>query len=328
VRPETFFEITKGTDLPAADLEGVRHALVYGDAAPSPATYREKLKLMGEAFVSAEAIERITCEAIRDAADDNVRYLELRCAPHILALRSGLTLPQVIDAIVAGRRHATEGGDISVGCILSLGRFRRVKDHFPVVKVCMEAGGEVFCGIDIFGDLLNFPVGSYAGIINDARALGMGVTIHAGDVRGASNIIEAIGFLGADRIGHGVRVLEDDEARETARMAEVPFEVCLTANVQTATVPGYESHPFLTMRCEGILAVLCTNDPALSGIALSDEFAAAMEHNEMNFREVQQTILDSIHSAFLPQNERLKLAKEFRKQFADVLPQGQALGTG
>ena len=329
VRPETFHELMKGQSDAPTGLDDARRRIVVSTANASAPGYQEKLRCLTACFRSREIIERVTAEAIRDAAADGVRYLELRVEPHELAHHSGQSLDQVFDALLWGRDKATTDGDsdtaIGVGFIVKIGRFQETADHQAVAEACIEAGPDVFCGIAIDGDVLNFPIGEYASIMNAARQAEMGVTIRAGRSRGASNIVEAMSFFSADRIGHGLRVLQNDEAAETARAMEMTFEVCLTANVLTRDVDQYEKHPFLDIREAGIPAVLCTNDPTACGTTLTDEYVHAVEKLGLSLPGLQQSILDAAAGAFIPEDEAFLLQQLLLAGFAEILPPDELL---
>jgi adenosine deaminase len=327
IRVETAHELLRAQDLAdaPATVEATRQRVQFIGRTRGDAPYAEKVEWLQRCFVSTEAIERVAYEAIRDAADDRVVYMELRVAPHLIARRAGCTIDDVLQALVAARNKAMEPGDIRCSYILNLGRQQDARASFPVALACFEVGQPVFCGVAIHGDNLNFPVGDYAAIINGARRAGLGVTIRAGQQRGPGQVIEAITFMGADRIGHGMDVLDNEEAAETARLSGTVFEICMSANVYSGRVRRHRKHPYLKMREEDIPAVLCTNDPTICNTTLTQEFCHALRYLALSMPGVQQTILDSAEGAFLPDHERERLLDRLIEGFAAILPSDELL---
>jgi adenosine deaminase len=326
IRPATAHELLRQVDAAAADdLAATEAQIQFQGWSSGESLYRDKTARLQQCYVSLEAVERIAYEAIRDAAEDRVIYVEIHVAPHKIAERIGASIEQVFEALARGRDRAMSEGGIRASYVLNLGREPDAKAHYPVSRAAFDAGRQLFCAISIHGDNLNFPVGDYAKIINGARRAGLNLTIRAGRTRGASQVVEAITFLGADRVAHGLRVLENEEAAETARMAGIVFEVALTANVLTREVRRYRKHPFLTMRDHDIPAVLCTNDPTVCYTTMSSEYIHAVRSLSLSLPGVQQSILDAADGAFLPPMERETLLDELIEGFAQILPNDQLL---
>src|SRR5512142_288103 len=187
-------------------------------------------------YRSPEIINRITREAVEDAARDNVRYMELRFTPVALSRAERFPLHDVIDWVLSSAREAAEEFGVIVRLLASVNRHESPELAEQVAWLAAEHQQDGLVGLDLAGNEAEFKAEPFAGIFKEARQAGLHITIHAGEWGPAENVREAIEDLGAERIGHGVRVLEDPAITEMARERNIPFEVCVTSNYQTGVV--------------------------------------------------------------------------------------------
>jgi adenosine deaminase len=139
------------------------------------------------------------------------------------------------------------------------------------------------------------------------------VTIHAGEGGPATNVKEAIEELGAERVGHGVRVLENENIVALARERGTAFEVCVTSNYQSGVVNSLDTHPLMEMLDAGLNVTINTDDPSISRITLSHEYYTACEDLHMPQPVLKQRILAAARACFLPENEKEKLVEKLKK---------------
>jgi adenosine deaminase len=156
-------------------------------------------------------------------------------------------------------------------------------------------------------------------VFRAAREAGLGVVAHAGEWTGAESVREAIEVLGVQRVGHGVRVVEDRRVAALARERGVLFEVCVTSNLQSGVIGRLADHPLRQMIALDLLSTLNTDDPAISDITLSSEYAAVTGQLGFGLAEVKQFILNAAEGAFLPPPARAELVADFRQSLASVL---------
>jgi adenosine deaminase len=168
--------------------------------------------------------------------------------------------------------------------------------------------------MDLAGNEAEFPAKPFAGVFRDAHQSGLKLTVHAGEWAGAANVREAIEVLGAERIGHGIRVLEDASAAELARERATVFEVCITSNYQTGSVASLKSHPVMKMLDAGLTVTLCTDDPSISRITLTDEYRRACEELGMPLDTLKARILAAADAGFLPKERRTALIAGLKKE--------------
>jgi adenosine deaminase len=140
----------------------------------------------------------------------------------------------------------------------------------------------------------------------------LNVTLHAGEWGSVENIREAIEVFQADRIGHGVRVLESPAVSALAAERGIPFEVCLSSNIHSGIFPSRADHPFRRMLAAGINASLHSDDPSISGITLADEYLFALQDQQLTRSQLEQSVLSAAQAAFLPQAEKQALLRRLR----------------
>jgi adenosine deaminase len=169
-------------------------------------------------------------------------------------------------------------------------------------------------GLDLAGNEAEFSALPFEGIFKEARQSGLHITIHAGEWSGAANVREAIESLGAERIGHGVRVLEDESVTALAAERKTTFEVCITSNYQSGVVPGLGKHPLVSMLNHGLNVTINTDDPSVSRITLSHEYQMAVDDLGLPMGTLKLTILAAAQACFLPEAEREALVASLEKE--------------
>jgi adenosine deaminase len=267
-------------------------------------------------YRTPEIIGRITREVITDAAADNVRYLELRFTPAALCKARGFAMAEVIDWVIAGMRQAQTAGGPITRLIVSINRHEPPALAEQAIQLAAERMRLGVVGIDVAGNEADHPdLASFTGMLAEARRAGLGLTIHAGEWGGAENVAEAINRYQADRIGHGVRVMEDAAVVAQAREAGIPFEVCLTSNIQSGVATSLSGHPFRRMLAAGLNITLNTDDPSISQITLGHEQWLACEELEMPLAVLKQCLLAGAQAAFLAETERAALSQRLGMEF-------------
>lgn len=271
-------------------------------------------------YRSPEIIARVTRETIADAAADNVRYLELRFTPVALSKAQGFSLAEVMDWVIEGAQRADEEFGVTTRLIASVNRHESLPLAAQVSYLAAERLEQGIVGLDLAGNEADYPAEPFAPIFQAAREKGLRITVHAGEWGPGSNVAVALRDLGAERIGHGIRVLESPEAVELAQEQGAVFEVCLTSNYQSGAVPDYKRHPMREMLDRGLHVTLNTDDPSISQIVLSDEYRLAVEEMGLSLDELRKRVLAAAQASFLPQEEsrllELKLEKEFDQALA------------
>jgi adenosine deaminase len=282
-----------------------------------PSTYQNflaKFSTLRLFYRSPEVIYRITREAVEDAAIDNVRYLELRFTPVALSRAERFPLGDVMDWVCDSAQRAAREFGLRVGLIVSVNRHEIVELAEQVVWLAASRIERGLVGLDLAGNEAEFPAQPFASIFREAKQAGLKVTIHAGEWGSAANVREALEVFDADRIGHGVRVMEDASTVAMARERGTPFEVCVTSNYQTGVAPSLHNHPLMKMLRDGLCVTIGTDDPSISQITLTDEYQRACEELEMPQQILKERILAAARASFLPDVEREKLVNELKQE--------------
>ena len=266
--------------------------------------FLSKFNSLRSFYRSPEVIGRITREAIEDAALDNVRYLELRFTPVALSRAERFPMSEVMDWVCENARESAKVYGINVRLIASVNRHESVELAEQVARLSIERRSRGIVGFDLAGNEAQYPALPFAPLFKETRQAGLKITVHAGEWGGAENIREAIETFSADRIGHGVRILEDENIISLARAHATPFEVCLTSNYQSGAVRDLAGHPAARMLAAGLNVSFNTDDPSVSRISLGDEYRLAVEDLMIPLAVLKERILAGAWAAFLPDPEK------------------------
>lgn len=317
LRFETIRELARrnGMDLPAtAELRNL--VQVQDDEPFTFENFLSKFTTLRLFYRSPEVITRITREAIEDAAADNVRYLEMRFTPVALSRAEGFPLADVMDWVIEATKRAEEEFNITTRLIASVNRHESPALAAQVSYLAaerMQAG--IVVGLDLAGDESGFSAEPFAEIFHAAKQNGLGITVHAGEWNTGENVALAVQLLEADRIGHGIRVLESEKAIQITKDLKTPFEVCITSNYQSGVVSCIDDHPITQMLSLGLNATINTDDPSISQLKLSDEYRLACEVLGMSINNLQDRVLAAAQAAFLPEVEKNLLIETLHEEF-------------
>lgn len=316
--PASFFvELAKEfpVPIPAGGLEELERRLTMSGQTPDFKEFLKKFEHLRTFYVSQECIQRATREAVRLAAADNVRYLELRYNPIHFATQMAFGLEQVIEWVTEARDSAAAEFGIQVELIATVNRNDPVQESLPVIEAAISGAGRHFVGIDIAGDENEGNLVRFAGVVRKARGAGLGITVHAGEVGPAANVRDAIRLLGAHRIGHGIRVLDDPEVVKLAKQSGTVFEVCPSSNLCTGAVSSIDKHPVVEMGRAELAVTICTDDPAICATTLSDEYALLAKTFGLERSDFLELNLTALQGAFRPREERGQLSMMFEEEF-------------
>lgn len=320
LRLVTLLEVARAHGIDLLGTDRLRPLVqVHADDPFTSQNFLSKFETLRKFYRSPDVIARITQEAIADAAQDNIRYLELRFTPVALSKVENFPLSEVIDWVIEGARSAQEKYGVITRLIASVNRHESPKLAAEVASLAAERQNQGVVGLDLAGNEASFPAAPFAPIFTEARQAGLHITIHAGEWGGAVNVAQAITQLAAERIGHGVRVLEDLAVVALARERGTTFEVCMTSNYQTGVVPPLSEHPFLSMLEAGLNVTINTDDPSISQITLSDEYFLAGEKFNLPVEVLRGRVLAATQAAFLPEPERRTLVASLDQEFSRVI---------
>jgi adenosine deaminase len=316
LRLKTLYEIAQQypLDLPTRNIEELRPYVQVTNDEPNFRNFLGKFDALRRFYKSPEIINRFTYEVIEDAVSDNVRYLELRFTPMALAKTQGYPLHEVVHwALMAVEQARKDFPRVQVELIASINRHEAMEIAETVTQIAVDHK-DVIVALDLAGDEVNFPAAPFAPLFREAKQAGLGITVHAGEWTGPATVRHAIEALGAERIGHGVRVVEDLEVAQLARERGVTFEVCVTSNLQSGVIQRISDHPLRDMLFLNLKATVNTDDPSVSDISLTDEYEVVVEDLGLTTDHLRTAIITAAHSTFLPPAERGRLVDQFRAE--------------
>lgn len=323
LRPGTVVELADETGysgLPTTDVD--RLGRWFRDAADSGSLekYLETFAHTCGVMQTEEALSRVAAECVEDLADDGVVYAEVRYAPELFVER-GLSLEAVVEAVQdgfeRGRKAAAERGrHIRVGQLLCA--MRQHARALEIADLTVRYRDRGVVGFDIAGPEAGYPPTRNLDAFEFLREKNAHFTIHAGEAFGLASIWEAIQHCGAERLGHGVRIVDDittadDGSSSLGRLAayvrdrRIPLEVCPSSNVQTGAAPSIAEHPIGLLAKLRFRVTVNTDNRLMSGCSVSSEFAALVDAFGFDWADVQWCTINAMKSAFISFDERLDI---------------------
>ena len=271
VRPETLLELAREfrQPVPRDDPDALRDYMRVDDAR-SLEDYLARFDVTLGVMQTAPALERVAYELSIDAANDGVRYIEVRYAP-VLNTRRGLSLGEAVEAPLRGLERAERDGGAMARVIVCGLRHMAPDVSLELARLAVAYRDRGVVGFDLAGGELGNPASPHAPAFAYAREHDLACTCHAGEGADASSIREAVHVCGAHRIGHATRLYEDDSLMQYVNDRRIALEICLTSNVQTHAVESYERHPLREYFDRGMNVVLNTDNRLMSGTTLTDE---------------------------------------------------------
>ncbi len=319
LRLQTLIDVARkhGMTMPANVVRLSRLVQVQDEDNFTFDNFLSKFNTLRMFYRTPDIIDRITAEAIEDAAKDNVRYLELRFTPVALSRAERFPLENVTDWVCKAAKNAAKKYGVVVRLIVSINRHEPIELAEQVAWLAAERLSEgMIVGLDLAGNEAQFPAKPFVALFNEARQSGLRITLHAGEWGGAQNVREAIELFSADRIGHGVRVLEDDYVTALAREHGTPFEVCLTSNYQTGAIESMPKHPAPRMVEKKLNVTFNTDDPSISQITLGNEYRAVVEDLKVPREVLHERILAAAQASFLQPADKKKLVDSLKKELS------------
>jgi adenosine deaminase len=335
LRPATVLDIAAQTgydDLPATNADDLATFFRTAAHSGSLVRYLEPFAHTVAVMQTPEALHRVAYECVEDLAADSCVYAEVRFAPE-LHIDRGLSLDDVVDAVLAGfadgeKAAAAEGRTVTVRCLVTAMRHAARSREIAELAIRFRDKGVV--GFDIAGAEAGYPPTRHLDAFEYMRNNNARFTIHAGEAFGLPSIHEAIAFCGADRLGHGVRIVDDisedpDGTFRLGRLASllrdkrIPLELCPSSNVQTGAVDSIADHPFDRLARLRFRVTVNTDNRLMSDTTMSQEMLRLVEAFGYGWSDLERFTINAMKSAFLPFDERLAIIDELIKPRFAVL---------
>ncbi|MCP4435636.1 MAG: adenosine deaminase [Actinomycetia bacterium] len=328
LRPTTIIELAGeyGYDgLPSTDPDELAASVRRGANRRDLELYLQTFAHTVGVMQHAGAITRVARECAEDLAADGAVYAEVRMAPE-LCTEGGLDLDQVVEAILAGfqqgeRIAADAGRPVIVRLLVTA--MRTAARSSEIAELALRHRDDGVVGFDIAGAEAGYPPSRHMEAFDRIRQAHFHITIHAGEAFGLPSISEALGWCGAERLGHGVRIVDDIEMTPDGpvlgtlanyvRDRRVPLEMCPSSNVHTGAAASIAEHPIGLLMDLRFRVTISTDNRLMSGVRLSDEFCLLAEHHGVDLATMQWLTVNAMKSAFIHFDDRLRLIDDVIK---------------
>ncbi len=315
IRPAVLLTLAErnGVALPASDLAGLREFYRFTDFHH----FIEAYFTISRCLKTVADFSLIAYEFGADMARQNIRYAEVTFTPHTNVLNTGLPFDDIMAGLNEGRTRAQDEFGVEWCWVLDIVRDNPDTQH-QVAEWAVSATDRGVVGFGLGGTEHGHPPEWFVGAYDVAREAGLHSVPHAGEVAGPPSVWGAIRTLGAERLGHGVRCVEDPTLVEYLVQHQIPLEVCPTSNVCLGVYPSYQEHPIRWLWDQGVYITLNSDDPPMFNTDLVSEYQALVEYLGFGAAELKQLNLNAVRASFLPAHRKAELEETFLSQFAQL----------
>jgi adenosine deaminase len=325
LRPATIVELASEfgyTDLPTRDPRDLAKVLASGASRGHLNLYLEAFRHTVGVMQERDALVRVAAECAQDLAADGIVYAEVRFAPELHTER-GLSLDEVVDAVLEGFRlgtaQAPAPGGRPIQVVALLTAMRTAARSLEIAELAVRFRDEGVVGFDIAGAEKGWPPSRHLDAFQYVHRENFHTTIHAGEGFGLPSIWEAVQYCGAERLGHGVRIVDDIAVAPRSgevklgplaayvRDRRIPLEMCPSSNVQTGAASSIAAHPLRLLRQLRFRVTVNTDNRLMSQVSLSSEFALLSAEFGYGWGDIEWLTLNAMKSAFIGFDERLRL---------------------
>ncbi len=320
MRLKTILELAQkqGVKLPADTEEGLGKAIHKGEICKDLEDYLVAFDVTCSVLQTEEALYRAAYELGVDASAEGVRYLEVRYAP-VLHQARGLKLTHIIDSVLEGLRAAKHETRIKYGVILCGIRHMSPETSLRLAELCVAYKNRGVVGFDLAGAEANFPAKEHRQAFQLILKNNVNCTAHAGEAYGPESIGQALHYLGAHRIGHGVRLREDGDLLNYVNDHRIPLECCPSSNVQTRAVDDMKTHPLKFYFDNGLRVTINTDNRLITDTTVSREYLIAHQQLGLSLEDLTTIMVSGFKSAFLPFREKQDLLRAVNTEIDTTL---------
>lgn len=313
IRPTTLLTLAErsGVDLPANDLAGLREFYRFTDFDHFLQVYFA----ISSCLKTVDDFDLIAYEFGADMARQNTCYAEVTFTPHTNVVNTGLPFDDIMAGLNDGRARAQADFGVEFQWVLDIVRNDPDSRH-QVARWAAGAMDRGVVGFGLGGGEQGHPPEWFVDAYAVAREAGLHSVPHAGETVGPESVWGAIRELGAERLGHGVRSVEDPALVDYLCEHQIPLEVCPTSNLCLGVYAAYEVHPFRWLWEQGVYVTVNSDDPPMFNTDLVQEYQALAEHLDFTAAELEQLSLAALQASFLPPGRKAVLKQAFLDEFA------------
>jgi len=308
LQPATLLALARrhAIPLPASTVEGLRAWYTFTDFPHFIEIYRA----ISACLRTPDDLELVAREFLAGQAAQNIRYSEVTYTAFTHYATKQLSFADQLAALNRARAWAEAELGVSMGLVIDIERVVSPEDGLLIADWAIAAHGQGVVALGLGGPEAGHPPERYAAAFERARAAGLPRVPHAGEIAGPASIWGALRSLHADRIGHGVRCLEDPALVAELRQRQIPLEVCPTSNVCLHVVPSLAAHMLPCLLAEGLYVTLNSDDPPMFNTSLTGEYLAAAHTFGLTLADLQWLALNAARACLLPAAEKQKLERE------------------
>ncbi|MEM7034141.1 MAG: adenosine deaminase [Chloroflexota bacterium] len=316
VQPQTLLKLAKRhqISLPADDVEGLRQWYTFRDFDH----FIEIYKMISGCLRTADDIELITREFLAGQAKQNIVYSEVTFTPYSQYINNGLGFHEQIDAVNRARVWAEQELGVRMGIIMDIPRQALASEGDIIAKWAIERFGDGIIAFGLGGPEIGHPPEKFQTAFDRVRAVGIPCILHAGETVGPTSIWGALKVADSQRIGHGVRAIEDPKLMDHLRDKQIPLEVCPTSNICLKVFPSMEAHSLPQLIEHGLYVTINSDDPPMFNTTLTNEYLVGQKTWGWNREAIKKFVLNAVDVTLLPDDDRKTLRQDFEKQFGSL----------
>jgi aminodeoxyfutalosine deaminase len=320
IEPATLLRLSErnGVALPASTVEGLRAWYSFSDFEH----FVEVYMTIQRCLRSADDFSLIAYELGADMAQQNIRYREATVTPYTHLIQDkGLVAEDIIAGLEDGRRRARRDFGVEMRWVLDIHRNLSMPATAEVTaQLVLDWADRGVVALGLGGNEATAPSPPFAPYFQRIKAAGLHSAPHAGEVAGPGSVWSALRDLQADRIGHGVRSMEDAHLLAYLLDRQIPLEVNPTSNICLGVYRSLDQHPFIHLLRMGLCVTVNSDDPPLFNTTLMQEYQRLAEVFGLSEEDLQRLTLNAVRSTFLPAEEKRRMEEEFMGQLADLSP--------
>jgi aminodeoxyfutalosine deaminase len=315
IRPTTLLKLAErnGVALPASDAEGLREFYRF-------TTFDHFIQVylaISQCLRTVDDFSLIAYEFGSDMARQNVRCAEVTFTPHTNVVNTGLAFDDILAGLNEGRERAQEEFGIEIRWVLDVVRDNPESRH-QVAEWAASARDRAVVGFGLGGSERGHPPERFADAFAKAREAGLHSVPHAGEMAGPDSVWGALRALGAERIGHGVRSIEDPSLIDYLCEHQIPLEVCPTSNLCLGLYASYQDHPIRKLWQKGLYVTVNSDDPPMFNTDLAGEYSVLADLLDLSADDLERLSLNALQASFLPNEQKAALAQTFVAEFAKL----------
>lgn len=268
---------------------------------------------MTEFLTKEEDFEEIAYRVSEELIQQNVKVAEVFFSPFDYA-PNNLDPVGITESVIRGIKRARKDFSLHISAIVDIVRNHTYEPATTRFQRIEHLEGSELIGIGLGGSENRFPNELFSDVFKEARKKGFHTVAHAGEAAGAESVESAVELLKAERIGHGIRILEDEKLVKKMAALQIPFEVCPTSNVETKVVQSFDHHPIKKMISSGLNVTVNSDDPTFFQTSITHEFHHLVNRKGFMWNDIKQLAIRGVESSFLESEEKKKMRKKFEEE--------------